>query len=352
MVVTIVFILFFTSVALGIENQHQYSYKKVKATVVEEDIIQDSEMQIQLIKAKVVEGLYKNQEVQFRHSLIEDVKYNIPLKKNMKVFLMLQMRDNELIAVGFIDIVRDFHLKLLFLLFVILLVVFGGFKGVRSFIALVVTALCILYIFIPCILRGYNFILSTIITSTIVVITSFILISGFTRKSLSAILGTIGGTATSAVLAIFFGNKIYLTGVTDELLEVLVTYSNYAIDYKGLLYSGIIIGALGAVMDVSMTITSVIYEIKSKTPDIRIRALFFSGLSVGRDIMATTTNTLILAYVGTSLPLLLAFVFGDRSLVDIVNSQYISSEIVRALCGSIGLIMTIPITSVVAAINS
>ncbi|SET75450.1 Uncharacterized membrane protein [Natronincola peptidivorans] len=349
--IVIIFLLLFSCSVFASNEGGEYDYQRVRAVVVEENTIQE-EIQVQIVKAKLLDGPFQEGIVQFRHPLIEGSRYNIQLEKNMKVFLSIQIENNQLVAVSFNDVVRDFYLKILFGLFVILLVIFGGFKGIRSFIALVITALCIVYIFIPLIIGGHDFIIATFLASSIIVITSFVLISGFTRKSLSAILGTIGGTVTSAVLAIYFGNKTYLTGISDEMLEILVAYSTYNIDYRGLLYSGIIIGALGAVMDVSMTITSVIYEIKSKTPRIPIRSLFFSGLSVGRDIMATMTNTLILAYVGTSLPLLLIFIFSNMSLNDIVNSQYIASEIIRSLCGSIGLIMTIPITSVIAAINS
>ncbi|AOY75439.1 YibE/F family protein [Clostridium formicaceticum] len=351
-ILTVLICISFSFASFAAAKPHTDTYEKVRGLVLREDILQDKALQVQIVEAKLLEGPFKDHIVQFKHPLVEGSKYNISLHKDMKVFLTIHIRNNELIAVGFIDIVRDFYLKIVFFLFVALLILFGGFQGVRSFFALLITAFCIIYVFIPLILKGHNFILSSIFVSFIIVITSFILISGFTRKSLSAIMGTIGGTITSAILAIYFGNKIYLTGISDEMLEMLVAYSSYAIDYRGLLYSGIIIGALGAVMDVSMTITSIIYEIKSKTPNIRMRTLFFSGLSVGRDIMATMTNTLILAYVGTSLPLLLIFIFSDMSFSDIINSQYIASEIIRSLCGSIGLIMTIPITSVVAAINS
>ncbi|MCC5908986.1 MAG: YibE/F family protein [Clostridiaceae bacterium] len=330
----------------------QYNYEKVKAVVLKENIVQREQIKEQIVTARILEGKFKDGLVEFKNPLIQGASNNIELQRNMKIFLTLQAQGDRVVAVNFNDIVRDFHLKILFLIFVALLILFGGYKGVRSFIALVITAICIVYVFIPLILRGKNFVLTTIIVSSIIVISSFILITGFSKKSLSAILGTIGGTITSGILAIYFGSKIQLTGVADEMMELLVAYSSYNIDFRGLLYSGIIIGALGAVMDVSMTITSVVYEIKSKTPNIRIRSLFFSGLSVGRDIMATMTNTLILAYVGTSLPLLLMFIFSDMAVIDIINSQYIASEIVRSLCGSIGLILTIPITSIIAAINT
>lgn len=325
-------------------------YEKVRAVVKQVENLKEDELEIQQVEAELLNGKFESTVVSFKHFLIEGSKSNVALSENMKVFLNIRISGDEITNVSYGDVVRDGYLKALFGLFFVLLIIFGGFKGFRSFVALVITALCLIYLFIPMILRGYNFIMSAVVVSSIIVVTSFVIISGFTMKSLVAILGTIGGTMTSGVLAIFFGNKIHLTGISDEIVELLVAYSTIPIDYRGLLYSGIIIGALGAVMDVSMTITSVIFEIKRTNPDTRIRSLFFSGLSVGKDIMATMTNTLILAYVGTSLPLLLIFVFSDMPVVDIINSQFIASEIIRSLCGSIGLVLTIPITSVLAAL--
>lgn len=330
------------------ENEY---FEKARAVIIKVESGQQDGLDIQRVEAVLLDGKFKSGMVRFNHLLIDGARNNIKLETDMKVFLSIRISNGIISGVNFSDVVRDGYIKVLFGIFFLLLIIFGGFKGFRSFVALILTALCIIYVFIPMLLKGNNFIVAAILASSIIVFTSFILISGFTKKSLVAILGTIGGTLTSGVLALYFGNKIYLTGISDEMLELLVAYSSVPIDYRGLLYSGIIIGALGAVMDVSMTITSVIYEIKSNNPSTRRSSLFFSGLSVGKDIMATMTNTLILAYVGSSLPLLLIFIFSDMTFVDIINSQFIASEIIRSLCGSIGLVLTIPITSAVATLN-
>ena len=322
---------------------------KVKAVITKVELVEEKDLSFQRIEAEVTNGPLKGEALSFLSPISND--NSIQLKQNMRVFLQLTYEADGLVAISFIDVIRDMYLLILFLIFFLCLILFGGFKGFRSFIALIITGLCIIKIYMPMIIKGYGFILSTVIVSFIIVVASFIIIGGFTRKSLSAIIGTIGGTVASGILALFFGNLIQLTGTYDESLQMLITYINFDMDFRGLLYSGITIGVLGAVMDVSMTITSVIFEIKKANPKARISSLVLSGLSVGKDIMATTTNTLILAYAGTSMPLLFIFAFSGMTASEIVNSQFIAAELVRSLSGSIGLLLTIPITSFIAAIN-
>lgn len=322
---------------------------KVKAVVTSYELERYNQLQLQHLEAEILGGYYKGQKVAFDLAIIEESKHNMYLSQNSKIILQLTVNNGLIETVEFIDIARDFYLYILFLLFFIFLLIFGGYKGFRSFIALIITALCVLKLFIPMVMKGYSFTLSTVLVSLIIVTSSFVLISGFSKKSLTAILGTIGGTIVSGLLAIFFGSLIQLSGINDDTPQLLLAYSN--IDFRGLLYSGITIGVLGAAMDVSMTITSVIHEIKKANPQARISYLMLSGLAVGKDIMATMTNTLILAYAGTSLPLLFLLFLSKTPAIDIINSQYIAAEIIRSLCGSIGLLFTIPITSIIAALN-
>jgi len=250
----------------------------VRAIILFNDIERDGETLIQHAEAEVLRGQYKGTRVEFMLPIIDGSRHNIQLEQNLKVFLHIAINEGSIEYIEFIDVARDFHIYILFLLFFIFLLIFGGYKGFRSFIALIITGLCVIKLFLPMVIRGYGFILSTVLVSLIIVITSFVLISGLTRKSLTAILGTVGGTVTSGILAIYFGNLIHLTGVNDEIAQLLLSYSN--IDFRGLLYSGITIGVLGAAMDVSMTITSVIYEIKKTNPNVRMSALMLSGLAV------------------------------------------------------------------------
>lgn len=322
---------------------------KVRATILSVNKTNIYNTMEQKLTVKVMEGPLMGETITFLAEM-NNKEGDIKLKQNMRIIIQLTYRENALVDVSFVDLVRSNYLFVLFILFFLCLISFGGFKGLRSFVALIVTGLCILRVYIPMIIRGYGFIASTIVVCFVITVASFIIISGFTKKSLSAILGTIGGTVASGILALFFGGLMQLNGAYDDTIQMLLPL-DINLDLRGLLYSGITIGVLGGVMDVSMTITSVIYEIKKTNPNIRISTLILSGLSVGKDIMATTTNTLILAYAGTSMPLLFLFALTNIPPTEIVNSQYIAAEIVRALSGSIGLLLTIPITSIIAAIN-
>ena len=149
-----------------------------------------------------------------------------------------------------------------------------------------------------------------------------------------------------------FRSLMALTGLSEDHIQTFVRYSDVKINYRGLLFSGIIIGAMGAIMDVSMSITSFIFEIKDKYPNTTAQSLFKSGLNVGKDMMATMSNTLILAYAGASLPLFLLFTSMEIPFLDAINLEFISEEILRSLCGSIGLILTIPLSSLLASIKA
>ncbi|MGV8145995.1 MAG: YibE/F family protein [Alkaliphilus sp.] len=352
----IVFVLigFFIVMIFSLENTNaiENTHVRLRAIVIEEETILKKETNVQIIKAKILEGKFEGKAVEFSHRLVEGSEINIRLNKNMHIFVQITLNQERLVSVNFVDVVRDRHIFVLLFIFFVLLVIFGGIKGFRSFVALALTGICILKIFMPMVLEGYGFVSATIISSLVITIVTFIVIDGITRKSLSSILGTIGGTIIAGLLAIYFGNLMEIVGTAEESMQMLIMYTDLEIDYRGLLYSGITIGALGAVMDVSMTVSSVIFEIKRKKPSIKKSTLIVSGIAVGRDVMATMTNTLILAYAGASFPLMFLFFYMELPLLDIVNSQQIAAEIVRSLSGSIGIILTIPATAIIAAYNA
>ncbi|RKD24755.1 hypothetical protein BET04_11940 [Caminicella sporogenes] len=199
---------------------------------------------------------------------------------------------------------------------------------------------------IPFIIKGYSSISVTIIFIIIIILISFILILGFTKKSFVAIVGTI----IAGILAQIFTELCSITGIISKEADFLITYADMAIDFKGLYLSGVLIGVIGVVMDVSMSTTSVIFELKCQNSRVSFMRLIGSGLEVGKDIMATMVNILILAYVGSVMPLLLVFHFLKMPIGSLLNMEILVVEIIRSLCGSIGLILTIPLTSIVASI--
>lgn len=339
-------------ISIANANANGNTHLRLRAVVIEEETISQNGANTQIVKAKILEGRFEGKAVEFSHRLVEGSEVDIRLTKNMHVFVQITLNQNGLISVDFVDVVRDRYIYIMLTIFFVFLVIFGGYKGFRSFVAHALTAVCILKIFMPMILKGHSFIIATTVSSIVITVVTFVVIDGITRKSLSSILGTIDGTIIAGLLAIYFGNLMEIVGTAEESMQMLILYTDLEIDYRGLLYSGITIGELGAVMDVSMTVSSVIFEIKMKKPNIKKTSLMLSGISVGRDVMATMTNTLILAYAGASFPLLFLFFYMELSFVDIINTQQIAAEIVRSLSGSIGIILTIPATAIIAAYNT
>ena len=177
------------------------------------------------------------------------------------------------------------------------------------------------------------------------------MIGGFNKKTVSAILGTLFGLIVAAMIAIEVGGLSHITGVVDDefyLLGFLPLKSSFS--YQGLLFSGIIIGSLGAVMDVSMSIASAINELTEHSYNMSPLKLIAAGMNVGKDAIGTMTNTLILAYMGGSIYMMLVLTAENATLAELINSEAIATEILRSMAGSIGIILTVPFTAAISGL--
>ncbi|MDD4614882.1 MAG: YibE/F family protein [Caldisericia bacterium] len=304
----------------------------------------------QKVTLRIRTGTYKGQEIRTNHHYSGVPGLDLELEVGDTVLLYMDIQDNELQEIYIADMYRMDWTLFILLLFVSLLLVVGGWKGFKSLIALGFTILAIFEILIPAIVMGYNPLFITIFIASFVTVFTMMMIAGFTTKSLSATLGTVTGVVVAGYLALLIGNLAHLTGVSSEECRSILLSPTLTVDLKGLLFAGILIGALGAIMDVSMSIASSLQEIYKAKPSSSIKELFIAGMNVGKDIMGTMSNTLILAYTGGSLPLLFMYAAYEISFIKIVNLELISAEIIRAIVGSIGLIMSVPLTSIVSSI--
>lgn len=236
---------------------------------------------------------------------------------------------------------------LLAMAFAIITIFVGKWKGINALIALIFTSIFVFAIFIPWILSGYNTYIGVAITCIFTIIMSLLLIEGCTTKTLVTVLSCCIGTGIAALIPILMNKMLHLTGLIDEHSTYLLLM-NSKINLLEILYSGIIIGSLGAIMDVSMDIASSLYEIKTHVPDITFKKLCKSGMEISRDIIGTMTNTLVLAYIGGSLPSILLLITYSSSLMQLLNMELIISEILQTFAGSIALVFTAPITAIVA----
>lgn len=305
---------------------------------------------IQYIEVEITDGKHKGENIIVENMINDQYVYNIVVQDEDDVLLYLEEDDNSNILNGYIsEIVRDKFLLYLVVAFLAGLIIIGGLKGLKAIITLLLTAFAVIKILLPMILKGYNPILVSVGICAAVISITLLIISGNNKKTLSAIIGTTGGVIVAGIAALVVGSMANLTGLGNEEAQMLMFLPQQIdFDFKGLLFAGIIIGALGAVMDVGMSIASAMNEIELANPDIKTKKLIASGMNVGRDIMGTMSNTLILAYAGGALHLMLLFSAYDISFVEIINQDRIASEVVRAFAGSIGLIFTIPLTAIVA----
>ncbi|WP_217302988.1 YibE/F family protein [Clostridium sp. 001] len=250
------------------------------------------------------------------------------------------------------EIVRYKWLYGLAAFLIILLIAIGGLKGFKSVITLAITGIVVIKVLIPLILQGFNPMIVSIAICIFVTIVNLLIISGKNKKTLAAIIGTSGGVLIAGAIAFFSNSIMMLNGLTDDQMQsIIYTSQNANFNFPGLLFAGIIMGALGAVMDVSMSIASSIMEIKEAKPDMTVKELVKSGMNVGKDIMGTMANTLILAYVGGAMyiMIMISSYSYSTSISTALDQDIIASEVLKALAGSIGLIFAVPITAVTAA---
>ncbi len=309
----------------------------------------------QQVIVKVLAGDYKGKVVTIEHMASGMMGGDMLLKPGDKVMLLIDDQPSAAESPGgmtlfFIaDYARDAPIFWLIFLFALLLILIGGKKGLKSLISLIITIGLIFFVLFPLTLKGFDPLFVAIVLAGAVSLIVFRIVGGKTVKSLAAAIGTLLGVAIAGLLAWIVGNMMHMSGMSSEESRILLYSMDLKIDYQGLLFGSILIGALGAIMDVGMSIASAIDEVRKVHPKANFRNLFLSGMNVGRDVMGTMSNTLILAYTGSALPLLLLLIANNISLAKIINSEMIAVEILRAMAGSIGLVLCIPITALISA---
>ncbi|MGH2706728.1 MAG: YibE/F family protein [Actinomycetota bacterium] len=247
------------------------------------------------------------------------------------------------------DYQRKLPLTVLGVLFAVVVVALGRWRGVAALGGFVI-ALGILTSFVlPAILEGANPLAVSIVGSSTVMLTALYLSHGVNVRTTSAVLGTLVSLAVTALLALLFVETARLTGFASEE-AVFVNVSAQQVNLQGLLLGGIIIGSLGVLDDVTVTQASAVWELHVANPAYSLGELYRSALRIGRDHIASTVNTLVLAYAGASLPLLILFTLADARLPDVLNGEIVAQEVVRTLVGSIGLVASVPITTGLAAL--
>ncbi|MDD2627932.1 MAG: YibE/F family protein [Clostridia bacterium] len=307
---------------------------------------------VQRIVVKITKGAKKGKEYEATHNLMTNTGTVFAfdeLKVGDKVYVTIDERTDtpEVFVSG---IQRQLSLLLLVILFLALVLIIGKMKGLKTIISILVTIILVFGYAFPQIIKGTSPILVSIIICAISTVTTFTLISGFNKKTVAAIIGNLGGVVLTGIIAMIFGRFGRLSGVNEETMFLAFLPQGTNLDLIEILLAGIIIGALGACMDVAMSIASALEELKKENPKITKNALFKSGLNIGKDVMGTMTNTLILAYVGSSIGVLILYMAYNMSTVEIINVEALTEAIIRSISGSIGIIGVIPLTAFISSI--
>jgi len=299
----------------------------------------------QTIQVRLLTGEFKGETVELDNMLTGNPYYDIKLKKNTKV--ILHAEDNgEGVEFSIEDIKRSENLCWLSLLFCGLLIYVGRKKGFYSLISIGLTVLLITHALSPLILIGINPVLATILICIASTAATMYLVGGFNAKSTSAVIGAMLSLLFAGLLSYITMFTAHLTGFTEENSMFLYT-AHPELDFIGITISTMILATLGAVMDVAMSIASTINEIYITDNTKTVKDLFISGMNVGRDIIGTMANTLILVYLGGSLPLLL--LAGNIDLQKFINLNQVVTETASALIGSIAIVICVPFTAVAAS---
>lgn len=251
----------------------------------------------------------------------------------------------------FIDYLRSDALLALFALFSLLILVYGRIKGLKTLLSLTLTVAAVAFVFFPAVLDGRNVSLWAVLVCLYIIVMTLVIVNGLSKMSIAASCGCIGGVLISLGLTALTDSFIKLSGNSDAHSIFLLYIGKNGIDLRSLIYASIIIGSVGAVMDVAVDISAALKEISQKIGEPTPGELFRSGLNIGRDVIGTMSNTLVLAYIGGSMGTLILYIYNNgASPLYLFNIEAIVVEILNTLVGSIGILMTLPLTAAICSV--
>lgn len=332
-----------------VSREGQTFEKGVVTQILQDNLMPDgSRVGEQRVMVRMTTGVRAGQELETTSS--SGYLFGAGCTVGMKV-VVLQSVAGESTITSVYSQDRERVLYLFAALYLVVLVLVGGKQGLKGALGLIFTFLCILFFYLPLVYRGYSPFWVSVGLCVVTTVVTMYLIGGPTKKTLVATGGTVAGVVIAGVAATCFSWASGISGWNVSDIESLLTLWNVnGIQVGGLLFSGLLISSLGAVMDVAMSIASAISEIHQQNPSLSKRALFKAGMHVGRDMMGTDSNTLILAFAGGSVSMLLLDYAYDLPYQQIINSNNIGIAIMQGLSGSFGIVLSVPVTVCLAVL--
>lgn len=355
------FYLYSEDVMAGIEDIHnEYGNEMVefeRATVNEiissnieiDEVVDNSYVGSQELAVTVESGRYKGEQMTVGNYF--GPNYGVPVEVGDSVTLTIKTHTDGKHSATVYEFNRIPILVAFLILFFATIVLIGGRTGLKSLIGLIFTVFCLFMVLIPLLLKGWPTIPTTFVVCAYVALVCFTILGGVHRKTISAFLGTVSGTFIAMVFGIAVQFFAKIDGLRLEDAEPLMQLKQVGltIDLRGLLVAAIIICALGAVMDVAMSISSALEEIHAANPSLTRKELFKSGMNIGRDMVGTMTNTLILAFLGGEFTLCIFFYARGLTFYHLFSTAFVALETISGLASSIGMILAIPLTAFIAS---
>jgi len=345
---------YFSQVELPVAQMSAFGSETVRAQV--DEIIEEGEIDLggtvqryQIARVEILEGDYAGILMEIDYGQRQVLSGNTYLDSGDKILVTLGKRPDGVITAYYTEHVRTTPLLWLLAVFVVAILLISRWKGLRSLLSMGFSLFVIIRYIIPHILAGEDPVRVSILGAAILLGVTLYLTYGWNLKTHSAVLGMMLVLVITGTLAYIFVVFTRLTGAGDENALFLIQMLESRINLRGLLLGGMIIGALGVLDDLVTTQASAVFELHGANPGLGFRGLYRSAMRIGQDHVAATVNTLVLAYAGASLPMLLMFSLGRGEFGYLVNFSFVAEEIVRTLVGSLGLVAAVPLTTAISA---
>ncbi len=326
------------------------TFEKAKVVKILQDNLEENGTRVgeQKVRVRMLTGVRKGEELDVTSS--SGYLFGAACKPGMKVIVMQSVAGDSTVASVYTQD-REGVIYIFALIYLLVLCLIGGKQGIKGCLGLVFTFFCVIFVYLPLVYLKYSPFWTAVFVCFITTLVTMYLIGGPTRKTCAATLGTLVGVILAGVSAWCFSKASGISGYNVSDIETLMTlWNTNRIQVGGLLFSGLLISCLGAVMDVAMSISSAIDEIYRQNLSLSRKELFKAGLRVGRDMMGTDSNTLILAFAGSSVSTLLLDYSYNLPYQQIINSNNIGIAIMQGLAGSFGIVLSVPFTVLICTI--
>ena len=326
------------------------TFEKAKVVKILQDNLEENGTRVgeQKVRVHMLTGVRKGEELDITSS--SGYLFGAACKPGMKVIVMQSVAGDSTVASVYTQD-RESVIYIFALIYLLALCMIGGKQGIKGCLGLVFTFFCVIFVYLPLVYLKYSPFWTAVFVCFITTLVTMYLIGGLTRKTCAATLGTLAGVVLAGISAWCFSKASGISGYNVSDIETLMTlWNTNRIQVGGLLFSGLLISCLGAVMDVAMSISSAIDEIYKQNSSLTRTELFKAGLRVGRDMMGTDSNTLILAFAGSSVSTLLLDYAYDLPYQQIINSNNIGIAIMQGLAGSFGIVLSVPFTVLICTV--